>query len=181
MVTIEPGDVLLYRGRGLFAWAIRVKTWQPVSHCELANSGASAFASRSGGVQTYPIDLDPKRLYAVLRPAWALDMAAVRRFHSGCVGQRYDWLGVFRFFVLGKQSQAKQFCSEYVMRLLRVGGLEPFTPHTDADLVAPGQFLMSPNLTCVWRKDAELAEAGPSDGSRVPPLAAAGTRPPQED
>ena len=173
-MTIEPGDVLLYRGRGLFAWAIRVKTWQPVSHCELANSGASAFASRSGGVHTYAIDLDPKRLYAVLRPAWALDMAAVRRFHSGCVGQRYDWFGLFRFFVIGKQSQAKQFCSEYVMRLLRAGGLEPFTPGTDADLVAPGQFFMSPNLDCVWRKDHELAGAADAVGTVTPAPDAAG-------
>lgn len=166
--------------------AIRLKTWAPkplgISHVEMANSGASAFASRDGrGVQTYPIDLDPKRLVAVLRSLFPLDMDEVRRLHAFCVGQAYDWKGLFRFFTWGKQSQDKQFCSEYVMRLARAGGLEPFTQDTDADLVAPCQFMMSPNLCCVWRKDRGLAGAAPPDGNSVPPLAAVGTRPPQED
>lgn len=159
-VPILPGDVLLYRGTGFWAWAIRVKTWGEASHCELANSGASAFASRDGkGVNTYPIDLAPRRLYAILRPLLPLDMAAVRAFHDGCLGQAYDWWGLFRFFTWGTQSLDKQFCSEYVMRLLRAGGCEPFTPHVDADLVAPGQFVMSPALRCVWCRDREIAEA----------------------
>lgn len=148
---IRAGDVLCYRGRGLFSWAIMVKTWAEVSHVELANSGASAFASRDGkGVHTYAIDLDPARLYAVLRPVQAVDMEAVRAFHSRCIGQKYDVWGLFRFFTWGKQSFDKQFCSEYVVRLLRHGGVEPFTPETDADLVSPGMMLTTPALRRVW-------------------------------
>ena len=153
-VPIESGDVLLYAGHGLLSWLIKVKTWSDVSHAELANSGASAFASRDGtGVRTYAIDLSPGRLYAVLRPVAPLAMDGVRAFHSRCLGQRYDVWGLFRFFTIGRQSHDKQFCSEYVVRLLRSGGLEPFTPQTDADLVAPGQFLMSPMLSLIWRRE----------------------------
>ena len=155
--VIEPGDVLCYSGHGLFSTAIRWKTWAPkplgITHVELANSGASAFASRNGkGVRTYAIDLDPTRLVAVLRPIYPLDMAAVRAFHTQCLSQRYDWWGLFRFFTWGQQSHDKQFCSEYVVRLLRAGGLHPFTAGTDADLVAPWWFTTSPMLTHVWRR-----------------------------
>lgn len=153
---IEPGDVLGYHGHGIFSSLIRLKTWAPsppgVSHVELANSAVSAFASRDGkGVQTYPIDLS-KRLVVIWRPVHQLDMEAVRRFHVECVGQRYDVWGLFRFFTFGTQSRDKQFCSEYVMRLLRHGGVEPFTPTTDADLVPPWWFGISPVLREQWRR-----------------------------
>lgn len=154
---ILGGDVLCYSGRGLFSTLIRWKTWAPrplgISHVEMANSGSSAFASRDGtGVQTYAIDLNPKRLVAVLRPIYPLVMEDVRAFHSQCIGQRYDVLGLFRFFTLGKQSHDKQFCSEYVVRLLRKGGLHPFAAGTDADLVAPWWFMTSTMLTTVWSR-----------------------------
>ena len=160
MVAIQAGDVLLYRGSGLFSRLIRIKTWSEVSHAELANSAASAFASRDGqGVHTYAIDLNPKRLYAILRPRVPLDMAAVRAFHSQCIGQRYDVLGLFRFFTWGQQSHDKQFCSEYVVRLLRRGvhvhseaDVDPFFNHADADLIPPGHLLFSPGLALIWRR-----------------------------
>lgn len=183
MVAIEHGDVLCYSGHGLFSTLIRWKTWAPrplgISHVELANSGATAFASRDGrGVQTYPVDMDPKRFVAILRPVFALDMTAVRKFHAECIGQAYDWKGLLRFFTWGKQSQDKQFCSEYVMRLLRHGGLEPFTPETDADLVAPCQFMMSPTLTCMWRKDSG-GVVDPMGAAPPCPGGGAGTTPPE--
>lgn len=153
---VQAGDVLLYQGTGFWSRLIRIKTWSDVSHCELANSASSAFASRDGkGVGTYPVR--EAGLYAVLRPVVPLDMDGVRQFHARCLGQRYDWWGLLRFVTIGKQSQDKQFCSEYVVRLLRSGGIEPFTPQTDADLVAPGQFLMSPAFRCIWASIHESA------------------------
>lgn len=156
-VPIEPGDILCYSGSGLFSKLIRLKTWAPqplgISHVEMANSRFSAFASRDGkGVQTYPIDLDPKRLVAVLCTTQPLDMGAVRAFHSQCIGQKYDVWGLFRFFTLGQQSLDKQFCSEYLTRLCRKGGVELFTPETDADLVAPWWVTVSPRAALKWKK-----------------------------
>ena len=147
--AILAGDVLCYSGTGLFSKLIKIKTWSRISHVELANSGMSTFASRDGkGVATYAFK--DKNLAAVLRPVYSLDMDAVRAFHHKCIGQRYDLWGLFRFFTLGTQSMDKQFCSEYVTRMLRHGGLEPFTVQTDADLVSPGMFLTSPMFTRVW-------------------------------
>jgi hypothetical protein len=155
-IPLKPGDVLLYGGTGFWARLIRIKTWSDVSHVELvAPDGESALSSRDGiGVgQFLPIRLHG--LSAVLRPEMSLDMDALLAFHNTCVGQRYDWWGLLRFFTIGKQSTDKQFCSEYVMRLLRAGGMDPFTPQVDADLVAPGQFLMSPLLALRWRAEKE--------------------------
>lgn len=167
---IEPGDVLGYHGHGAFSTLIRLKTWAPfpgVSHVELANSSASVFASRDGkGVQTYPLDATD-RLVIIWRPLPALDMDAVRAFHAACVGQKYDVFGLFRFFTLGEQSQDKQFCSEYVVRLLRRGihcekhGDDLFFHDCDADLIPPWWFAISPAIEEVARKvDGKWLEHG---------------------
>jgi hypothetical protein len=153
-VAIQPGDVLIYRGSSLFSRLIRIKTWSEVSHVELANSGASAFASRDGqGVRTYAIDLDPKRLYAVARPCQPLNMERVRLFHRQCLGQRYDWWAALRYFTWGEQSRDKQNCSEYLTRLIRHGWaylrLDPF-PGRDADLVPPDGYMHNPLVPLVW-------------------------------
>lgn len=143
---LRPGDVLLYRGTSVWSALIRIKTWSDVSHCELYVGGArgQTWASRDGqGVGTYPLRRD--RLVAVLRPlAWDLERARV--FHRSCLGQGYDWWGLMRFFTLGQPTLDKQFCSEYVTRLLRAGGVEPFARDYDADRVSPGMFLVSSEL-----------------------------------
>ena len=146
---IQPGDVLLYSGHGFNAWVISVKTWSKVTHCELALGGGLTAASRDGqGVNTY--ELRREDLVHVLRPDTPLDMTGVKVFHAACIGQAYDWLGLLRFFTLGEQSKDKQFCSEYVTRLLRHGQLEPFQDAYDADLVSPGMLLCSARLVRIW-------------------------------
>ena len=152
---LAPGDVLLYRGRSVWSWLIRVKTWAPVSHVELVARAEDghlvSLASRDGqGVGTYrPIRIPD--LYAVLRPARPLHWEGVWAYHRMHVGDDYDWWGLLRFFTIGRQSEHKAFCSEYVTRLLRHGGLDPFAVKYDADLVSPGMFLASPVLDEVWR------------------------------
>ena len=161
---ILPGDILCYEGHSLISTLIRFKTWSDhISHVEMANSPVSALASRDGkGVATYGIDLDPKRLYAVYRSRFPLDMTAVRTLHVKCVGQKYDVWGLFRFFTWGKQSLDKQFCSEYVVRLLREGvhakeqNFDPFFNFCDADLIPPGHLPYSPGLWCVCQREKDL-------------------------
>jgi hypothetical protein len=148
---IQPGDVLLYSGTGFNAWVIKVKSWSAVSHCELALSQTQTAASRDGiGVGTYELRRDD--LIHVLRPDTPLDMTGVKAFHAACLGQQYDWWGLLRFYTLGQQSMDKQFCSEYVTRLLRHGRLEPFQDAYDADLVSPGMFLCSARLIRIWSR-----------------------------
>ncbi|HEX3058067.1 MAG TPA: hypothetical protein VHP62_01825 [Usitatibacter sp.] len=149
VAAILPGDVLLYAGTGANDWVISIKTWSKVTHCELALSTTESAASRPGlGVHTYPLRVDD--LTHILRPNKTLDMVGVKTFHQQCLGQAYDWWGLMRFYTLGEQSLDKQFCSEYLTRLLRHGGFEPFQAEDDADLVAPGTFLYSSCLLRVW-------------------------------
>lgn len=148
-MSLEPGDVLLYSGGGLAGWLIKLKTWSDVSHVELYVGGGRAFASRDGiGVRTF--DARAAGLYAVLRPVVPVNLEAAAAFHATCTGQGYDWIGLLRFVRIGKESKGRQFCSEYVTRLLRAGGVHAFGPGYDADLVSPGMFLSSPVLVPVW-------------------------------
>jgi hypothetical protein len=149
-----PGDALLYRSKGLFAWAIRLKTWSRCNHIEVYMGKGIAYAARTEGVRSYP--LRTEGLYAVLRPEGVFDQAkATAWFNASAVGQAYDWLGCFRFFTLGKQSTTKQFCFELAVRLYRAAGCCPFAEKWDADLVSGGMFLSSAHFREMW-----LAEYG---------------------
>lgn len=153
--SLRPGDCLLYSGTGFFSTLIKIKTWSRFSHVEIYLGHGQAIASRDGkGVDTY--QFTNKNLRAVLRPDGdRLDLSEVLKYHATCLTQNYDWFGLFRFFTLGKQSETKQFCSEYATRCYRkmiVDG-EPFKPFAecyDADLVSPGMFYSSPHFHKVW-------------------------------
>jgi hypothetical protein len=147
--ALEPGDLLLFSRKGFFSRLIRIKTWSSISHCSIYIGAGKTVASRDGkGVELY--DLQPDGLAAVLRPTLPVDLpAALDWFAAKAKGQRYDFLGLLRFFTLGKQSTDKQFCSEFATRFYRAGGFEPFYADIDADLVAPGQFLYSPRFSRV--------------------------------
>lgn len=140
-----PGDVLLYGATSLVGRLIQIKTWAPVSHCEIAIGGGQVVASRDGiGVDTYHLRADDP-LY-VLRVRGTLDLAAALAWHETVRGQRYDLWGLARFFTIGAGKKDRQFCSEYATRFLRRGRMDPppFAPGYDADLVSPGMFLSSP-------------------------------------
>lgn len=141
----QPGDCLLYAGTGFFSRIIKIKTWSPVSHCELYIGDGQSVASRDGvGVGTFTVRTDG--LYAVLRPLAPFNLPKAMRWYKTVEGQRYDWLGLLRMFTIGEQSTNMQFCSEFETRMYRAGDFEPFTPEIDADLVAPGQYLYSPRF-----------------------------------
>lgn len=151
-VALVPGDLIAYAGTGFFAWVIRTKTWSSCTHVEVYAGHGRSWASRDGqGVGLYPVRLS--EVCTVRRPRLGdvpLDTNAMHDFADRCKGQRYDWLGLLRFYTLGKQSDDKQFCSEYATRLYRAGGFEPFYKDTDADLVSPGMFLTVGAFTAVY-------------------------------
>jgi hypothetical protein len=152
---LQPGDLLLYAGRGLFSWVIRTKTWSDVSHLEVYDGGGFSLASRDGeGVERFPLRLND--LYAVLRPNAPFDFPAGRTWFATVRGQGYDWIGLLSFYFArfrGKEN-GKQFCSEFATRFFRAAGLDLF-PRRDADAVAPGEFLSNPLLTLIWRRPKE--------------------------
>jgi hypothetical protein len=152
-----PGDCLLYFSAGSFLdWVIAFKTWSKVSHCEVYRGEGTSVASRNGlGVNLYPVRWEG--LAWVLR--WdancggTMDVPrAMRWFFKHAQGQRYDWLGLLVFYLAVKQGAPnKMFCSEFATRFYRAGGFKPFSEETDADRVAPAQFLQSVAFLPAWK------------------------------
>ena len=139
-----PGDALLYKPKGFFGWVIAVKTWHMVGHCEVYVGGGKSIASRNGqGVNEYDVNLD--NLHSVLRPKVTFDMVKAIEWFMTVKGQRYDWKGLLRFASRKPYSvvidENKQFCSEFMTRFYRKGGLPVFR-NEDADSIAPYQFLL---------------------------------------
>jgi hypothetical protein len=159
-IDIHPGDVLLYSGKSLFAWAIRIKTFSPISHVEVVGTdgwfGPRTYASRPPtGVDSYtPAEQD---LYAILRPMvplTALEKTVMRRVHEAFVGFDYDWLGLLGFFlpVIGRDDHTRVFCSEHIARLFKLSGRPLFGVAYPSDKVSPGMFLACPLLETVWQE-----------------------------
>lgn len=144
---VRPGDALLYNSGGFVGWAIRVKTWHRIVHCEGYVGGGQSVAARgpqdgTGGVGRW--DLRLEGLVAILRPIPPFNLAAAMAWFATVDGQKYDILGLFRFYGLGWGSKNKQICSAFLTRWQRKGGVEPFQSDEDAHNIAPFQFLTSP-------------------------------------
>lgn len=156
---LRAGDCLLYAPKGFFGWLISIKTWHAIAHCEAylgPNDGTGereSVASRDGqGVQIYP--LRTSEIARVLRPTVPFDQdRALAWFNQSAKGQRYDWLGLLRFAwrakVVPDAKDNKQFCSEFLTRYYRSGGLDPFNGE-DADAIPPFMFTLSPFFAEVW-------------------------------
>lgn len=155
---LKPGDHLLYGPSGFFGYGIAVKTFNKVSHCECfigqedeANRAGYSVASRDGiGVNRYP--LRTSKLYYVLRPNQSFDLVKALAWFNTVKGQKYDWLGLVRFFtwgaVGGLDKNNAQFCSEFLIRFDRNGDFHPISKLIDADSVAPASFRYSTCFDC---------------------------------
>ena len=148
---LKPGDVMLYRGTGVFSALIRFKTWSKYSHCEVYEGEGGVVASRDSiGVGRYPFRHEGLSL--VVRPKQAFDATTATAWFETVNGQGYDWLGLMAFFVAKWQGRenGRMFCSEMAVRFLRAGGVEPFSPEADADAISPGEFAKSSAFTRFW-------------------------------
>lgn len=141
---LSPGDCLMYAPQGIWSVLIAVKTWNWVSHCEAYVGDGYSVASRDGiGIGRYP--LRTKGLVKVLTPNGPFELAAAAKWFETVRGQKYDWIGLLRFLVwcrIGTDRNDKMFCSEFLTRWYRAGGMDPFNKN-DADSVAPATFLYS--------------------------------------
>lgn len=149
IADLQPGDCLLYAPQNFWSYAIAIKTWNKVAHCEAYIGDGYSVASRDGiGVGKYP--LRTKGLMRILSPRGPFNFSDAMAWFETVNGQKYDWLGLARFIAWGEIPAGhdnKQFCSEFLTRWYRAGGMDPFNKN-DADSVAPATFLYSTCFDC---------------------------------
>jgi hypothetical protein len=137
---LQPGDCLVYTGRSLFDWIIRVKTWSKACHVEVYIGNGKTVASRNGkGVAIYSIDL--ARIYRVLRPVLPFSYTqALAHFPTRHAGRPYGWISLLSFCLIDLHDNG-EFCSEFATNFYRDGGFEPFNSDVKPETVAPADFL----------------------------------------
>ncbi len=143
------GDVLLYRGTGIFSILIGFWTWHwRCSHVEVFIGDGHSVAARDGqGVGRYPLRM--KGLQYVLSPRAPLDLdAALFWFERDAKGRRYGWLDLLAFFGIPINADGL-VCSPFAAKFLREGGLAIFN-HEHINTIAPFTFLLSELLERVW-------------------------------
>lgn len=173
LAALEPGDVLLYSGRGPMSLVIRLVTASRYTHVEMfdgldAAGAPRAWASRDGiGVGRYPFRRDGLALALRIAPGIPFDLDGARDFWRQADGEPYDWpgLAVSRFPSLQGRSgdERAQFCSEAMTRAVRHGvaratgivpargfaqlladaGRDPFNG-SPAEAIHPGAFAWCP-------------------------------------
>lgn len=150
---LRPGDVLLYRGTGLYGFLIRVHTWHDVGHVEVYVGEGQSEASRDGlGVGRYP--LRTADLLHVLRPKPPLDLAAGERWFATVKGTPYGWLDLLQF--VGVPIDAPGIvCSPFATERCRAVGFDPFNGEAAAK-IAPFEFLLSDQFRRVEIGDAPV-------------------------
>jgi hypothetical protein len=136
-----PGDVLLYRPKGLFGWIIRIKTWHPVGHCEVYIGNGESVASRDGqGVGRYP--LRTSELFMVCRPKGHFNRIAAMKWFLALPKTPYGWLDLLAF--AGVKHDAKGIvCSPFCTEFQRAGGIDIFNGEPSR-FIAPFQFALDP-------------------------------------
>jgi hypothetical protein len=147
---LQPLDVLLYRTPDLVDWLIETKEGGDVAHVEAYQGFAHSMASRNGlGVNTYPFRLDG--LVYVRRPVESLNLTRAFEWHETVRGDKYDWLGLARFYNLVKHGTPhRYFCSAYIDDLFRHAGAELFSPEIDADQISPFDLRKTPLLRTIY-------------------------------
>jgi hypothetical protein len=153
-----PGDVILYRGTGLYGFVIRLKTWHDVGHVEVYIGDGMAVASRAGrgrGVQQYAVRLD-QAVVAVLRPTQPIDLAAgLRWFEREARGMPYGWWDLGAFIGLTHDGHG-MVCSPFATAFLRASGM-PIFRREPINAIAPCDFLQTNLLIDVMSEDADAS------------------------
>jgi hypothetical protein len=147
-MTLQSGDVLLYRPKGVYGWVIRVHTGHAIAHVEIAMSPTQSAASRDGkGVGYYPTRTT--ELAAVLRPKVPFDLKAATTYVDSMVGTPYGWVDLLNFVSLSIDTKGI-VCSPFVTNVLRAGGVQVFNT-APANSIAPFEFADSELLVDVTK------------------------------
>lgn len=154
-MRLQPGDVLLYNGSGLYSWIIRIKTWHATSHVEVYVGDGQSVASRDGiGVGLYTSRSDG--LTHVLRPTVPFQYkAAMDWFYRHANKQPYGWLDLLAFVGMTRDHPG-MVCSDFATQFLRAGGVPVFNQEPSRQ-IAPFQFLTSELLKDVTDEQPEAA------------------------
>lgn len=147
----QPGDCFVYKPTSLLGKLIAIKTWSPYSHVEVITRPGESFGARTKGVSYNPIRFSGLRHVVRPNPEILRIEDGIKWFETFALGKEYDFLGLLRFFSLGKGSEKRYFCSELATQFYRHAGF-PFLFHTQpADQVPPGWFVTLPDdFKIIW-------------------------------
>lgn len=143
-MTLEPGDILLYKATGLYGRVISIKTWHTVGHVECYVGNGNSVASRNGiGTGLYPLRLND--LWTVCRPRLPFDCEKAIHWFMAQPHRPYGWLDLLQFIGINIDKPGI-VCSPFCAEFLRAGDLDPFNGEPAAK-IAPFEFALSPVFT----------------------------------
>ena len=115
---IQPGDIVLVRGKGIISKAIRLWTHSEWSHCAVCIADGVIAEATWPKVQITGIYDSHKIDFIILRhqvPLCDADIIKLNCFCHSKLGKSYDWRGLLSFVVgFNVHNKSWYFCSEFV-------------------------------------------------------------------
>ena len=157
-VELRPGDVCLYRRKGLFGWIISIVSNSTIVHVEIYDGHGYSVASRDRiGVNRYPFRRS--ELAYVLRPNRLFNHPRATRWFLAEEGAPYGWMDLLNFALPSVTlDTAGFFCSEFAIEYLRHGDIE-LGNREPAVKISPRDFRLFDVLDEVWPEDTRPPEA----------------------
>ena len=148
---LQPGDVLLYGGRGPVDRLIQARLWSDVSHIEIYCGALHSVASRNGiGVGRYLFRSDGVR-YALrhtnLSPA---QFQAGMDWFKTVEGQPYNWGDLLRFYMIDINTKGF-ICSQFGGAFFRQAGAPLFSTEYPEGDESPRDYQITPLLKTIWK------------------------------
>ena len=166
--TLQPLDILLYKGKGFTSWLIEVWTSSPYSHVAVVtdpqiNLGIESNTGHQSGVRAFDlrkIQINEVDIYRI-KPEFQskVNRQKVISFLVDHLGVKYDWWGVIGLALLkilsvitfgltkqwhnNFQRTKDYFCSELCYASFNAGGMD-IVPQVDiAAITSPGDISKS--------------------------------------
>lgn len=177
---LQPGDVLLYGGRGFIDQAIQFRTWSDVSHVEIYAGICMSIASRNGiGVGRYLFRADGLRY--VLRPiAFTQQQFAQGMAWFATVNrQPYNWGDLLRFYCIDVRTKGF-ICSQFAAAFFAAAKAPLFSMDYFTGDVCPSDFLTSCLLyrAWSWKQSGSGGVSARTPGPQASATGTGGTVPP---
>jgi hypothetical protein len=145
-----PGDICLYKTKGLYGWFIRFHTGHKIGHVEVYVGNGESVASRDRiGVGKYPFREED--LAYILRATVPVNLANGMLWFTTVKGQPYGWADLLQFCgyeVDGKGMVCSPFATMFCRAMGLIGKNDPFNGEP-ANKIAPFQFKLSPLFTTI--------------------------------
>lgn len=149
---LKPGDVLLYRPKGIYGWIIRFHTGHRIGHVETyVGNGMSVAARDHVGVGQFALRASELALVCRPKPGTLLNWLHANEWFESVKGTPYGWSDLLQFVDFNVDGKGI-VCSPFTTLHCRALGYDPF--NGESALKVPPYLFQTSNCYDIYEVDS---------------------------